>query len=81
MATTQDHQLQSDRSLVKTLDSNGNIVNGVYRTADGGLVVKNQTAYAKYLKEKEQHERMQKLESEMSDIKSMLKILIEKQNG
>lgn len=78
MVTPRDSQLQNDSGLVKTKDVNGNPVVGVYRSPTGGLVVRNNSAYQRYMKEKEQQERLQSLEADVDEIKSMLKQLLEK---
>lgn len=78
MGTTPNHQLPSHHSrLIKTKDAQGNEVHGVYRSPTGGLVVKNDAAYQKYLREKEQAEKINRLEEDITEIKNLLKQLVQ----
>jgi hypothetical protein len=62
---------------MKVADSSGNIIEGLNRSPNNGLVVNNPTAYQKYLVEKQRIERLHSLEKEMSEMKTTLSQILE----
>jgi carbonic anhydrase/acetyltransferase-like protein (isoleucine patch superfamily) len=69
---------------MKVADSTGAVIEGLYRTPNNGLVVKNPAAYQKYLTEKQRIEKLHSLEEEVSEMKTsiaeILRLLQEKQH-
>lgn len=65
---------------MKVKDQNGNIVSGVFRTAQGGLVVDDQSSYSKYIKESEQAKKMSNMETQIADLQCLVAELLTKLN-
>lgn len=65
---------------MKVKDQNGNIVSGVFRTAQGGLIVNDQSAYDKYIKESEQAKRVLNMETQIADLQCLVAELLTKLN-
>lgn len=66
--------------MIKVVDKNGEIVDGLYRNADGSLIVKNDQQYHQHQKVKDILEKQQKavvdISNELQELKRMMSILI-----
>ena len=64
---------------MKVKDLNGNVVQGLYRSAGGGLMVNNPFEYNKYIREKESAAELTHLKEEVDQLKQLVKTLLDKQ--
>lgn len=64
----------------KVKDQNGNVLHGVVKQGIGGLVVTDEQQYQKYVREKQFAQKMNDLENEVSELKDMVKSLLQKLN-
>ena len=64
--------------MKQVADSNGNVVEGLFRHADGSLSLNNQAAYNK---NKLQHDKFTSLTYEVNLIKEQITLILEKLNG
>ena len=66
---------------MKVKDQNGNIISGVFRTKHGGLIVSDQSAYDKYIKESEQAKRVLNMEKQIEELKSLVAQLLNREEN
>lgn len=66
---------------MRVKDASGAVVNGLVRTAGGGLAVNSTTEYHKYIKEKEAAAKINQLENEIDQLKQLVHKLLENNNG
>lgn len=70
--------------MIKVKDVDGKEVRGLYRDSNGSLVMNDEQLLQKYLAEKSMREKNQEkiktLESEVSDLKSLVQQLLQKLN-
>lgn len=59
-------------NLKPVIDPSGKILDGVFKTPSGSLVVKDPAGVNKYLKEKETEQRLKNLEDKMDLILQLL---------
>lgn len=71
--------------MKKIKDANGTIVDKLYRSRNGSIVVNDKSGYERYMAAKERalntNKRVQTLESELSDMKNLLTQILEKQGN
>jgi hypothetical protein len=68
--------------MIKVADNNGNQIEGLMRDPSSqGLVVQSPDKYAKYLKEKERAEDVERLKTDVQEIKGMLGQILKAING
>lgn len=66
---------------MKVKDQNGNIVYGIYRTDQGGLVVNDQSAYDKYIRTSEQAKKVLNMEKQIQELKSLVAQLLNREEN
>lgn len=76
MATTNNQQLPFNYPCVKVADKSGNIVRNVYRTPTGGLVVRDQEGFNKYMKELKAEKAFKEVKEELEELREMMKNLL-----
>lgn len=68
--------------MIRVKDSNGRIVEGLFRDETGALIVKNDAELDKYLQQKrvvvEQKETINRLSDEIEELKRMVNSLLKK---
>ena len=68
--------------MIKVKDIDGREIRGLYRGANGTLVVDDQNLYSKYIAEREarvrEKEKISTLEKELSDLKMLVQQLLTK---
>lgn len=68
--------------MIKVKDIDGKEIRGLFRGENGSLVMHDNKLLEKYLREKsikeQQQEKIKSLESEVSELKSMLETLMQK---
>lgn len=64
--------------MKQVADSSGNVVEGIYRSSDGSLVLNNNNAYQK---NKLQHDKFTSLTNEVNLLKEQMTKILEKLNG
>lgn len=65
--------------MMRVKDDSGNIVSGILKVADGVLIAEPGQEYNKYLQEKKRLDKINNLESEIKELKELIKSLLEKQ--
>lgn len=65
--------------MMRVKDDSGNIVSGILKVADGVLIAEPGQEYNKYLQEKKRLDKINNLESEIKELKELVKSLLEKQ--
>lgn len=66
---------------MKVKDQNGNIISGVFRTKQGGLIVSDQTAYDKYIRTSEQAKKVLNMEKQIQELKSLVAQLLNREEN
>lgn len=66
---------------MRIADKSGNPIHGLFRDKSHAVVVNDQAAYTKYIKEKERIEEISRLRSDVDEIKSMLSQILKAVNG
>lgn len=59
-------------------DIHGNVLGGVVKDPSGHIFVEKNSEYQKYKKEKERLQRLDKLENDVTEIKDLLRQLLNK---
>lgn len=67
--------------MTRVVDKNGTPIEGLTRGETFGLVVHNPAGHAKYLKEKERIEDMDRLKTDVNELKGMMSKILEAING
>lgn len=82
MGSSENNQLPFNNLGIKTKDSNGNVIKGLYRTPTGGLVVSDNEAYKRYTKEKKAVQDLLAVRQELEELRETVKLLLKrKENG
>jgi len=63
--------------MKRVKDKNGNVFNGIVKSYTGSLVVTDEKEYQKYLHEKHSTKKINELENEVSELKQMIKSLLQ----
>lgn len=66
--------------MIKVKDIDGKEVSGVYSLGYGSFIVDNQQEYQRYLQQTSDKKKLISLENELSDIKELLKQLLNDKN-
>lgn len=67
--------------MMKIKNSDGSILNGVYKTELGAIIIDDKKEFNKYKMERERILKMNNMERELHELKSMLAQLLEKNNN
>lgn len=67
--------------MTRVVDKNGSPIEGLIRGSNHGLSVHNPVAHAKYMKEKERIEDLERLKTDVAELKGILSNILEAING
>ena len=66
---------------MKVADKHGNVIRGLYRIPNGGLIVDDTEGYHKYNKELKAAKELSEVKQELEELRDMVKLLLKNKQG